>query len=188
MNLDPLEVLTSASALFGEQLTLVGDEDWHGETSVQDWDVRSLVAHLVIGDAAVTEAVTEGSATRVTSFDPAILGTEPLVVWRGTALAMIRAFSEPGALDRVYEFDRIELDGRALLGFRVSDALVHGWEVARSIGNELDLPDKLAVYALDFWMGLTTGLSDAQFHGAGPIQPPEDASAGIRLLCLMGRT
>ncbi|MEE9414998.1 MAG: TIGR03086 family metal-binding protein [Acidimicrobiales bacterium] len=183
----PLDALTRSSATFGEQLALVGDEDWARQTNTENWDVRSLVAHLVIGDATAKDALSGVVTKRVTSFDAAILGEEPLVAWRGTAVAMIRAFSDPGVLEEVYELDGVSLSGEALLGLRVSDALVHTWDLAEAIGRSIALPDDLAEFALDSWSSLMSRLDDATFYGEGPIEPAVDAAPAVRLLALMGR-
>ena len=50
---DLLDDYRQAAALFGERLSLVGDDDWANSTPCDDWDVRSLVAHLIVGEFLV---------------------------------------------------------------------------------------------------------------------------------------
>ena len=77
--------------------------------------------------------------------------------------------------------------GGVIVGFRVPDNLVHGWELARACGADVDLPEVLAERCLDFWLPLA-GSAGMGAHFGGPVVPPEGASAGVRLLSLLGRT
>ena len=53
MGVDPAEDAIAAMALFGEVLTQVDDEQLELVTPCADWDVQSLISHVVLGDAAV---------------------------------------------------------------------------------------------------------------------------------------
>ena len=184
---DHLALLTRACAVFGEQLQQVGDDDWERPTPCTDWDVQALVAHVVIGDAQVPMIVRGEQIARELDASPSILGPNPLATWRGTALAMLRAFAEPGVLARRYEHPVGHVTGRRILGFRLTDSLVHGWDLARACGRDLVLDDELAEYCLAFWWPLATGLPDSGFY-ATAVMPRDGAPAGERLLALLGRT
>ena len=45
---DTQAAYTAACAFFGEQVLGIGDEDWPLPTACADWDVRSVVAHVVL--------------------------------------------------------------------------------------------------------------------------------------------
>ncbi len=185
--LDALDVLTRSAALFGEVLNGVTDEDLALPTTRDDWTVEALVANHVLGDAVAKDAM-EGIATGpVTEFDPKILGSSPITTWRGTALAMIAAFSVDGALETEVAFGGADLTGRQLLAFRASDSLVAAWDLANAIGQPIDLPADLAEFALDSWLPYLQELDNPSFIGDGPLTPAADATPGERLLALMGR-
>lgn len=187
MSLEPLDALTRSSAFFGEQVALLTDEELELPTSRDDWTVKALVAHVVLNDAVATDALSGVRTGPITEFDPKILGTSPVTVWRGTALAMIQAFSADGALDLVVDFGETELSGLQLLGFRASESLVSAWDLRAAINQPVDLPDDLAEFVLDSWLPFLTQLQNPNFAGDGPLAPAENATSGQRLLALMGR-
>lgn len=185
---EPIDVLTRSSAFFGEQVALLTDEDLELATCREGWDVKTLVAHLVLNDAATKEALAGIPTNPVAEFDPKILGASPITSWRGTALAMIQAFASDGALEAVIEFGGNQVTGLQLLGFRASDSLVYGWELGQAIGRPCDIPDDVAEYVLDSWLPFLQNIEDPTFVGDGPLEPPENATSGQRLLALMGRS
>jgi uncharacterized protein (TIGR03086 family) len=116
-----------------------------------------------------------------------VLGPNPLASWRGTALAAIRAFAEPGALTRRYPHPVGNVRGRTIIGFRISDSLVHGWDIATALGESVLLDPELCEYCLDFWFPMASTLP-ASGHFKAPVLPAEGADPSTRLLALLGRT
>ena len=183
---DTVAAYTSACAFFGQQLAEVTELNWTAETGCPDWDVRTLVAHVVTGEALVTLVLRDGGEWE-SQADPSILGLNPMAVWRGTVLSAIESVSVDGVLDSMHPHAVGELPGGVIIGFRVTENLVHGWDLARACGTDVDLPETLAKRCLDFWMPLAG--SDALSGYFGPtVMPPDEASAGVRLLSLLGRT
>ena len=86
--------------------------------------------------------------------DPSVLGLNPMTVWRGTALAALEVASGEGVLDAIHAHAVGDLPGGVIVGFRVTDNLVHGWDLARACGADVDLPEVLAERCLDFWLPL----------------------------------
>ncbi|MBT6372013.1 MAG: hypothetical protein HOJ86_05000, partial [Acidimicrobiaceae bacterium] len=140
----------------------------------------------VTGEALVTRVLRDGGAWE-SQADPSILGLNPMAAWRGTVLAAIDSASVDGVLDAMHPHAVGELPGGVIIGFRVTENLVHGWDLARACGTDIALPETLAERCLDFWMPLAG--SDALSGHFGPtVMPPDGASAGVRLLSLLGRT
>ncbi len=188
MALDPIDALTRSSAFFGEHVALLTDEDLEVPTSRDGWDVKALVAHLVLNDAVAKDALLGIRTGPITEFDPKILGTSPITVWRGTALAMIQAFAAEGALDKLLDFGENPLTGLQLLGFRASESLLSAWDLSAAMGQPSDLPDDLAEYVLDSWLPFLQTIENPAYAGDGPLEPAADATSGQRLLALMGRS
>ena len=181
-----VDFFVRSSASFGEQVREVDGDEWIAPTPCADWDVRMVVAHVVVGDAQLPALVNGDKVDLVEEFDPSVLGNNPLAAWRGTALAAIRAFARPGALEQRYAHPLGHITGRRIIGFRITDSLVHAWDIARARGNDLALDPEIAEYCLDFWMPLASGLPASGYFGAASM-PPDDADPGIRLLSLLGR-
>ena len=116
-----------------------------------------------------------------------MLGNNPLAAWRGTALAAIRAFATPGALAERYAHPIGHITGRRIIGFRITDSLVHAWDIAQARHLDVRLDPEIAEYCLDFWLPLAAGLP-ASGHFSPAVMPPDGADPGLRLLSLLGRT
>jgi uncharacterized protein (TIGR03086 family) len=186
-----VDFFVRASAFFGEQVREVGDEEWHLPTPCEGWDVRTVVAHVVVGDSQVPTLFGGGTVERVEHFDASVLGSNPLATWRGTALAAIRAFAAPGALEKRYAHPVGEVRGRTIIGFRVTDSLVHAWDVATAVGDGTPgggvvLDPEVCEYCLDFWFPMASTLPSSGYFSPA-LLPPEGADAAARLLALLGR-
>ena len=59
---DTLAAYSSACAFFGERLSAVTGSDWDRPTPCDDWDVQTLVAHVVTGEALVARLLREGGS------------------------------------------------------------------------------------------------------------------------------
>mgnify|MGYP007094239393 FL=1 len=90
-------------------------------------------------------------------------------------------------LDAIHPHAAGDLPGGVIVGFRVTDNLVHGWDLATACGTDVELPDGLADLCLDFWLPLA-GSDGMAAHFDAPVMPPEGASPGVRLLSFLGRT
>jgi uncharacterized protein (TIGR03086 family) len=179
-----------AAAFFGEALMAVRDDDWANPTPCDGWDVRSLVAHLIVGEAMVAGLLQGGGGAPVADVDTTVLGPSPMATWRGTALAALEAATVDGVFDTVYPHPVGELSGSVIVGFRVTENLAHGWDLARACGIDVELPEGPAEHCLDFWLPFVGSMEDGSvLRGAfgEPVLPPEDSPAGVRLLALLGR-
>ena len=125
---DTVAAYTTACAFFGERLAEVTELDWTADTPCDGWDVRTLVAHVVTGEALVTRVLRDGGAWE-TQADPSILGLNPMASWRGTVLAAIESASADDVLDALHPHAVGELPGGVIIGLRVTENLVHGWDL-----------------------------------------------------------
>lgn len=182
-----VDYFVRASAFFGEQVRIVGEDEWELPTPCAGWDVRTVVAHVVVGDAQVPALLAGEPVPFVEEYDPSVLGQRPLAAWRGTALAAIRAFAAPGVLERRYAHPVGNVRGRTVIGFRISDSLVHAWDLATAIGEEVMLDPELCEYALDFWFPMASTLASSGFYAPAQM-PAEGAGPAERLLALLGRS
>ena len=139
---------------------------------------------MVVAEAQIPEVVT-GQPFETSEVDVTILGHDPVSVWRGTAVNALNAVATAD-LETVVDhpFGRIPL--HRLVGFRITENLVHGWDIARARGLDPDLPEDLASFCLDFWMPLASNLAESGVFA--PMIEPADDSSTTRLLALLGRT
>jgi uncharacterized protein (TIGR03086 family) len=154
---------------------------WSAPTPCTEWDVSQLVDHLIAGNRHFT-ALVQGQPT-VGQDPPGDRGE----AYRRSAAALRAAFAIPGALEQVYQSPIGPAPGSAIIQLRISEQLLHGWDLARATGQRPDLPADLAEHALALSLAQ---LGDAPRDGLpfGPPQPaPGDAPAIDRLAAYFGR-
>jgi uncharacterized protein (TIGR03086 family) len=183
----PVERLTASAAAFGRLVQQVGDDQWGLLTPCPAWDVRHLVAHVVLGDMLLADLLEGRPPIAGTSVDPSVLGHTPVATWRGTALRMIEAARRPGALDRVLPHGGEDVPAVALVELRITEHLVHGWDLGTALGVPALPDDALAEATLETWFPLRDLIAESGHFGEGPLLPPPGTGAGGRLLALLGR-
>ena len=182
-----IEQYDHALAEFGSRVELVGDAQWSDPTPCTDWDVRTLVAHVVdetrwapylLSGGAVAEAGDRFSG------DP--LGGDPKVAWREAAAAARAAFAADGALDQTVSVSSGEMGARDYLWEMTVDATVHAWDLARGIGADDRLEPELVRRIHAEREKDTDGLAGSGLF-AEPVQVAAHADLQARMLGLMGR-
>jgi uncharacterized protein (TIGR03086 family) len=106
--------------------------------------VYDLVNHVVAGAYAYTQML-EGCAREETLeiFASNVIGDDPLGSFRRHALAVRRAFGQPGALERVCHHSYRDFLAAELIGIRMADDLIHAWDLAHAIGGDEHLAEEL---------------------------------------------
>lgn len=182
----PAEDAIAAMALFGEVLTKVDDEQLELATPCSQWDVQSLISHVIVGDAGVPLLFAGQPLPADAAIDVSILGPNPVATWRGTAIAAIETFRAPGAMEAVVDHPTGPQPGSVVARFRLVDVLTHAWDLAEATGIDIEIPDELADAVLEFLLPMFDGLRDSEFFGDS-IKPPDDAPSWQRMLGLLGR-
>jgi len=182
-----VERYVEALAFFGGQVQGVQDHEWDLDTPCAEWNVKQLVAHVVLGEALLRRLIDGEAAGDQVEVDASVLGIHPMSTWRGTALAAIDAARTPGVVERGMDHPAGANSGGQILGSRISENLVHGWDVSVAVGRPVQLPEDLAEYVLDFWMPAFSDLSGSADYTPS-LEPPPGAAAGVRLLALLGRS
>ncbi len=162
-----------------------GDERWLMPTTCEGWDMRSLLNHMVGSARMVTHGVTGQEIGP--EFYGDHLGSDPVAAYRAaTDEAMATYRADPAILEQTLTLPWGDLTGAELAIMFAADHLVHAWDVARSLGVELDVDDDLVarvrVFADDY------APSHREPGMFGPEQPaPERAPALDRLAAFVGR-
>jgi len=183
---DVVQLYVDALAVFGNAVRDVADHEWDLPTPATEWNIKEVVAHVVLGEAHLPSVLAGDTATTQSEFSVDLLGSSPLASWRGTALRAIEAAKEPGVADTMFELDMGTVDGRHLLGYRITDNVLHAWDIQVAAGRPAPIDDRFADWLLDFWQPMADQIADSGFFGA-PTTPASD-SASDRLLALLGRT
>ena len=177
-----VDLYTRASAFFGEQVIAIGDEEWD-LPATDEWIVKAVVAHVVVSEAQIPDVV-DGRPFVANDVDVSILGHDPVSVWRGTAVNALQSIAQAD-LDAIVDHPVGQIAMRVLVGFRITDNLLHAWDIAAARGVDVELDPEIAGWALDFWLPFVDALESSDAFG--PMLEPVDDEPGSRLLALLGR-
>ena len=106
--------------------------------------MRELVNHIVTGNHWAAELVDGKTIEEVgTRLDGDVLGGDPLQAYDDSAAVADAAFRAPGAMDAPCAVSYGPVPGSVYCGHRFMDVLIHGWDVARSTGQDTTLDPEL---------------------------------------------
>jgi uncharacterized protein (TIGR03086 family) len=183
---DLLALFKAGCASFGARVHAVGADQWNLATPCSEWDVATLVDHIIDEhlwvppllnghDLAVAGGIVE-SAKRT-------IGSDRAAAWDSAALDSQRAFGEAGALDRDVALSRGPTPATDYIGEMISDLTIHGWDLGRAIGVREPLPNELVLFVLP----LAERYSGAEPYFAPAVEPPDGATDEERMIALTGR-
>lgn len=146
-------------------------------TPCDDWDARTLLNHMLETQRYFVGAARGDDVSPPSPTPPEILSEDPAADFEGARAEVLSAFGEPGAIERT----------GPSLGIAFSDQLLHGWDLAKTTGQDATMPDGLPEAAYDMIHGRFT---EEQRKGVfkPEIAVPPSASAQDRLLAYTGRT
>lgn len=167
----------------GAIIDKLSDDQLDLPTPCAKWTVRELIEHMVgnnhrmVARATGEEREPTGDARRD---------------YRTSAAALVSTFADDAAMATTFDVPLAggEIDARAMLTVHFTDVLVHGWDLARSIGADIALDPELAQAAVAAVSRFPDGSGVWSEEGSvfGPrIAVPEDADPQDRLLGLTGR-
>ena len=187
MDVDLPEVHAQALDATHRLVAGIGDQQW-GEVSVcEDWTVRELVNHIVTGNYWAEELASGKTIEEVGDrLDGDVLGDDPVSVYDDSATRAAAAFRAPGAMDAPCAVSYGPVPGSVYCGHRFIDVLVHGWDVAKSTGQDTTLPPDLVDAC---WAVVEPQLEMLVGSGAfgTTVEVPDDADAETKLLAVLGR-
>lgn len=181
----PVAMLTQADAVFREVLAGVTPDQMALPTPSDEWDVRALVNHVVLGNTWSAENIRSGDAPRPS--DDLIGDRDPMEAYTASADAMLAAFAEPGALGRTVKMPFGEMPGAGLAMFRFSDLLTHAWDLAKATGQSTDLAPELCEVALSMSRQYLDGRDRTHMPFKDAVEVPESACAADRLAGYLGK-
>jgi uncharacterized protein (TIGR03086 family) len=161
-------------------------------TPCSEWTLGDLLAHMTAQHRGFTAA----SAGR--GADPAVWkagapSPDPVADYAMAAELVIAAFAEPGVLERGFAIPEImvgiEFPAPQAIGFHFIDYVVHGWDVARALGQPYELDADLVQAAVPVAEAVPEG--ERRLRPGAAFRPglaaPDDASPMDRILAMLGR-
>jgi uncharacterized protein (TIGR03086 family) len=170
----------------------VSSDKWSNPTPCTDWDVRALVNHLVFGNKMFA-GILRGDPPPDQAQLPALrardhLGDDAAAAYRAAGDAVLAGFEQPGVMEKVFVAPVGAAPGAVMLHLRITETLVHGWDLAQAIDSTKGFPDDIAEQELAFSSGSIAPDVPRTGHPFGPVQTmAADAPAIDRLAAFLGR-
>jgi uncharacterized protein (TIGR03086 family) len=123
------------------------------------------------------------------------LGADPVAAFEQSSRQFVAALRERGALDRLTDYPLGAAPGRQLVSIRLTDSVVHTWDLARAAGLNETLDPDLVDWVLASLATTYRGIAESpvaagtthRFFASPRAAGPATASPQDRLLHLMGR-
>ncbi len=174
--LDLLDLYDRASGwTLAKVRSAVGDMD--GETGCEGWDVRALLNHMLDTQRYFTGTARGEVFPPPSPTPPALVDEDdPVGNFERSRSDLLRAFSEPGVVEKT----------DSVLGIALADQLLHGWDLAKATGQDTSMPEGLPDAAYQMIHGRFT--EEQRIGVFKPELPvPPDAPAQVKLLAYTGR-
>jgi uncharacterized protein (TIGR03086 family) len=174
--------LEAAIAATGTILDAITEDQWDVASPCTDWSVREVADHLVAGNDLFTRAL-GGNLPTAPDAEAGVAQA-----YHRSARQLLRTFSEPGVTARVVQVPFGAVPGAIALQLRLTEILVHGWDLARATGQDPLFPEEAAEQALAFTIPMLERIPEGR-KPFGPPQPVVGTAPAIdRLAARLGRS
>ncbi|WP_433363579.1 TIGR03086 family metal-binding protein [Streptosporangium sp. CA-115845] len=192
MTIDVPEAYRRALDDFGALVHRIGPDQWENPTPCVDWDVRSLVNHVVGENLWAPELLAGRTHAEIgDAFEGDLLGDDPIKAFDTSAVPAVQAAVDHRVLDRVVHLPFGDVPGREYITELFADALIHTWDLARAIGADERLDPELVAACATWFADAEPGYRQTAAvgeHQAGEQRKvPSDTDAQTRLLASWGR-
>jgi len=172
---------------FGSRVAAVGDGQWGDPTPCADWDVRTLVNHLVYEDRWAVPLFAGLTIEQIgDQFEGDLVGDDPKAAWASASADAMVTVDQPDVLGRTVHLSFGDTTGDDYLSQLICDHTVHAWDLARGTGGDEALDAGLVEFALGYFGPRVDAWREGGAFGPA-VEVPEDADAQTRLLGITGR-
>jgi uncharacterized protein (TIGR03086 family) len=177
---------SEAMNLLIDTVKQIPSESWDLPSNLQGWTIRDLVGH-VTGSAAKVVALVEGGEIWQKPSEPDDWKCDDPAARLRELAARLQDALPSADLDAIRPSPQGEVPLHRALTYPVSDLALHSWDVYRSQGRPVELPENL----LAFCRELVESVPEDTLRrpgGFGPAQPvPEGATPTARFMAYLGR-
>ena len=168
-----VDQLADALERTGRLIAGIRDDQWHDPTPCAEWDVRAVVDHLIKGNASLAAALGAGEAATT--------------AYQEVSARLLDAFRRPGVIDGMVTIPFGTVPAEFALHLRLTELLVHGWDIALATGQKPDFPEDVAEEELRFSERAVQQLPPGRTPFGPPRPAPDNAPTIDRLAALLGR-
>jgi uncharacterized protein (TIGR03086 family) len=178
-------------------VSLITADDLRLVTPCEGWNLADLLAHMTVqhrGFAAAARGRGDDEAVWQTDTVAAAVAADPAGAYADAAAEVLDAFAGADVLDSEFalpDFGPGAVFPAAMaIGFHYVDYVVHGWDVARTLGQSYQLPVDVVAAAVPLALVVPDGdfrtIDNAPFGPAIPSTDPADDLG--RILAYLGRS
>ena len=177
--------LEAALANTTKMVAGISETSGRTRTPCAQWNVRELVQHTVgvmanfAGGAANTGPVGDPS-----QFD---LGSDPAATCGAVADDCVTNWTARGELDSIVSLGENEFPGMVGLNINMLDAYVHGWDIGKATGQDVNLDADLCAALLGFSQQIIPESPREGDNFGAVVDTAANASAQDQLLAYLGR-
>ncbi len=179
-----------------DAVNAVTRDDLSLPTPCTGWDLAVLLAHMTVQHRGFAAAARGG--TDVDVRDPATVAdaaaSDPAGTYSAAADDVLSAFEADGVLETTFALPEFgpgaTFPGAMAIGFHFVDYVVHGWDVARTIGAPFELPHSV----IEAVLPIAFAVPDGEFRTAEgspfrrAVAVDGEASDMDRIVAHLGRT
>jgi len=180
-----------------DMVSTVTIEDLSRATPCAEWSLAELLTHMTVQHRGFAAAA-RGHGADLAIWQPATVAdavaADPAGSYTAAAAEVIDAFASVDQLDAAFALPEFgpgaTFPGSLAIGFHFVDYVVHGWDVARTMGYPFELPADVVAAALP----IALAVPDTEFRTAdsapfGPaLHSPDQANDLDRILDHLGRS
>jgi uncharacterized protein (TIGR03086 family) len=172
---------------FLSKVGAIGPDQWTAPTPCTDWDVRTLVNHVVYEQLWSVPLFDGATIAEVGDrFEGDLLGEDARAAATAAAQETAAAVKSDGAIDRTVHLSFGDTPAAEYVHQLFADHLVHSWDLAVAVGTDATLDPEAARACLDWFRD-----REDSYRSAGIIGPRVDLPAGAsdqdQLLAAFGR-
>jgi uncharacterized protein (TIGR03086 family) len=171
---------------YGQLVHAIRNDQWYDSTPCTEWDVRTLVQHLVFENLWMPPLLDGKTIADVgDSLEGDLLGADPKAAWD-------RSASEVGVAVRAVPLDRIvhlsygDVPAEHYISEVFTDLAIHGWDLARAIGADETIDPEIVELLHSRFKPREDDLKASGLFGP-KVVPPPGADKQTELLAVFGR-
>jgi uncharacterized protein (TIGR03086 family) len=162
-------------------------------TPCGEWSLRELLAHMIAQHHGFAAAA-EGHGGDLAAWQLDAVGDDAPAAYARAAERVVAAFAVEGVPERAFALPELSptstFPGAQAIGFHLVDVVTHGWDVAKSIGVEIELDPETLHAALV--VALAVPDSPRRREPGALFRPavavPADAPVLDRIVAHLGRS
>ncbi len=181
-----VDLFVASIGRFADRVDRIGDDQWGAPTPCADWDVRELVNHVCNEQLWALHLVAGETIEQVGDrYDGDVLGDDPKVSFRRAAEGSQAAFRGTD-LDAIVHLSFGDVPCAVYLEQMLTDAEVHGWDLAEGLGEPAELDPETASRLLPGMQAQSELIRSSGVFGP-EVEVADDADDAAKLLALLGR-